>query len=334
MNLLFSCIGKRGYIADFFRPHLQRDDRIIGTSNTKWTPGFEHCDSNYILPDIVSPDYIPKVMEICDRENISAIFSFFDPDVIALSKNFDNFVSIGIIPFFPKYEISEICFDKYLTYQFLTKHQFKTAKTHLDYENALSDIRNGNLNYPVYVKPRRGFGGALTFKAHNELELNAFYHYAPDMIIQEEIRGNAFDFDIMNDLNGNVISVVPWMKYLSRMGETERAQTFHNQSVIEYGVKLGTILGHYGPLDADLFLNGNEISVLEINLRFGGGYPVSHLAGADFPRKLMALLRGEEVKADIGNFQDETIMMKDNLVIGGKSQDYFNNKYIDLQSQQ
>ena len=60
MNILFSCIGKRGYIADFFRPHLQATDMIIGTSNTKWTPGFEHCDKNYILPDINSHHSIDR----------------------------------------------------------------------------------------------------------------------------------------------------------------------------------------------------------------------------------------------------------------------------------
>jgi len=330
MNLLFSCIGKRGYIADFFRPYLQKGERIIGTSNTKWTPGFEHCDTNYILPDIDDPNYIPKVMEICKRESISGILSFFDPDVVTLSSHFDEFLKMGITPIIPRQEIAEICFDKYQTYQYLTEHNFITAKTYLDFESALSDIRLGNLLFPVFVKPRKGFGSALTFKARNELELDAFFHYASDMIIQEEMHGEAIDFDILNDLNGQVLSVVPWRKYRSRMGETEQAKTFDDQCVIDFGVRLGTVLGHIGPLDADLFQNGTTVSILEINLRFGGGYPVSHLAGAGFPSKIISLIRGEKVNPDVGNFICGTVMMKDNLVIGGAENLFFANKFEDI----
>ena len=330
MNLLFSCIGKRGYIADYFRPHLEKGDRIIGTSNSKWTPGFEHCDTNYILPDIVSPDYIPSVKDVCEREAITGLLSFYDPDVVALSKYFDDFISMGITPIIPRQKIAEICFDKMMTYQYLTKNNFVTAKTYLNIDDAISNLNSGDLKFPVYVKPRRGFGSSLTFRARNELELHAFYHYASDMIIQEELVGEPIDFDILNDLNGNVISVVPWKKFRSRLGETEQAQTFKHQDVIDFGVKLGNTLGHIGPLDADLYLKDGQISVLEINLRFGGGYPVSHLSGADFPAKIIKMVKGEEIMPDIGNYLENIVMMKDNLVIGGLEKEYFADKFRDI----
>jgi len=309
---------------------MSKGDRIIGTSNTKWTPGFEHCDKNYILPNINDPNYLPSVFEVCKRESISGILSFFDPDVVALSRQFDTFVEMGITPIIPRQEIAEICFDKYKTYQFLTEKGFNTAKTYLDFDTAMADIRSGLLSFPLFVKPRTGFGSALTFKAYNTLEVDAFFHYAPNMIIQEEMTGEAIDFDILNDLSGNVLSVVPWKKYRSRMGETEQAETFDDQNVIDFGVKLGTALGHIGPLDADLFLNGKSVSVLEINLRFGGGYPVSHLAGADFPSKIISMIKGQVINPSIGDYKRETVMMKDNFIIGGLKSDFFDRKIIDF----
>lgn len=323
MNLLFSCIGKRGYIPDFFRPHLQKGDRIIGTSNTKWTPGFQHCDASYLLPDITNPEYITRVFEVCQRESITAVLSFFDPDVVELAKHFDEFVSMGITPVLPGLKIADICFDKFKTFTFLRERRFDTAVTYLALEDALAAIASGQVAYPVFVKPRFGFGSANTFRARNELELRAFYHYSPNMIVQEEITGDAIDFDILNNLEGRVISVVPWRKYRSRMGETEQAQTFKDAKVLEFGIKLGTALGHIGPLDADLFLNNGNISVLEVNLRFGGGYPVSHLAGANFPAKIIRMIRGETVAPDIGEYRENTVMMKDNLVIGGEESTFF-----------
>jgi carbamoyl-phosphate synthase large subunit len=329
MNLLFSCIGKRGYIADFFRPHLSKNDRIIGTSNTKWTPGFDHCDKNYLLPDTNNPNYISKVLDICQQESITAILSFFDPDVVELAKNFERFEKIGVIPVLPKYEIADICFDKYKTFEFLRKNQINTPNTYVEYSSAIEALDLGIINFPLFVKPRRGYGSALTFKAHNLLELNAFFNYAPDMIVQEEVVGEAIDFDILNDLQGKAISVVPWKKYRSRMGETEQAQTFYDEKIIDFGLYLGSLLGHRGPLDADLFLHNGEIIVLEINLRFGGGYPVSHLAGANFPMKILSMIRGETVDTEYSGFLPGVMMMKDNLVVGGPEPDYFKAKYLD-----
>jgi carbamoyl-phosphate synthase large subunit len=51
---------------------------------------------------------------------------------------------------------------------------------------------------------------------------------------------------------------------------------------------IGESLGHVGNLDCDVFIGPNGISVLELNPRFGGGYPFSHLAGVNLPAVLLA----------------------------------------------
>ena len=219
--------------------------------------------------------------------------------------------------------MADICFDKYKTYKFLRSNNINTAETYLSFEEAIENLKNGNINYPLFVKPRRGFGSTLTFKAKNEKELDVFFNYAPDMIIQEELQGDAFDFDILNDLRGKTISVIPWKKFRSRLGETEQAQTFYDSDLIKFGERFGNTLNHIGPLDADLFQNNGKISVLEINLRFGGGYPVSHLSGADFPKKIIKMVHGDEVESDIGNYKNDVVMMKDNLIIGGQKEEFF-----------
>jgi carbamoyl-phosphate synthase large subunit len=323
MNLLFSCIGKRGYIADFFRPHLTQSDKIIGTSNTLWTPGFKHCDKNFILPSINDPKYIESVLDLCKKESITAVLSFFDPDVVELSKYFDEFLNNNVLPIIPKFEIADICFDKYKTYKFLRANNINTSETFLSFEEAVENIAKGNIKYPLFVKPRKGFGSAMTFRAKNEKELDVFFNFATDMIIQEELQGDAFDFDILNDLSGKTISVIPWKKFRSRLGETEHAQTFYDSNLLYFGERLGNTLNHIGPLDADLFQINGEISVLEINLRFGGGYPVSHLSGADFPKKIIKMIHGEKIEPDIGKYKNDVVMMKDNLIIGGQKEEFF-----------
>jgi carbamoyl-phosphate synthase large subunit len=323
MNILFSCIGKRGYIARMFRPHLSHGDRIIGTSSTKWTSGFHSCDASFIMPSIADPAYPEAVFDLCKKERIDALLSFFDLDVHRLSKHVDALRSIGVKPFIPDHRAAEITFDKVQTCEFLLANKIPTAKTFTDLLSVSQALRNGEVQFPLYVKPRFGYGSRNTFSACDYRQLEAFYSLENDMIIQESLEGDTYDFDILNDLKGKVLSVVPWRKYLSRMGETEQAETIHSPSLISLGCRLASALGHAGPLDADLFLKDGLASILEINLRFGGGYPVSHFAGADFPGMIVRMARGEVLSPVVGDYSPGVVMMKELHVVGGPRIEFF-----------
>jgi carbamoyl-phosphate synthase large subunit len=323
VNLLFSCIGRRGYIARLFREHLAPGDRIIGTSNTRWTSGFNSCDAGYLMPDIYDPAYPDAVLDLCAREKVGAVLSFFDPDVHRLSRLVDAFRGIGVKPFLPGPAAADVSFDKVRTYEFLVANGFRTARTFSDLASVRSALRNRELCFPLYVKPRFGFGSRNTFRATDEGQLRVFFGLEPDMIVQDVLGGVAYDFDMLNDLEGRVVSVVPWRKSLSRMGETEEAETVTSPLLLELGVNLGTRLAHAGALDADLFVDDQGASVLEINLRFGGGYPVSHLAGAGFPQMVIRMARGETVSPVIGRYRSGVVMMKELHVIGGDAGGFF-----------
>ncbi|MBW4639636.1 MAG: ATP-grasp domain-containing protein [Gloeocapsa sp. UFS-A4-WI-NPMV-4B04] len=323
MNILFSCIGRRGYIAEYFRDYLEPNDRIIGTANSEWTSGFRACDLQAIMPDILNSDYIPTLITLCQEQKIDAILSFNDQDIDVLSQHLDEFRSFGVVPIIPSPLVNEICFDKYRTYLFLKEHGFDTPETYIDLENALSAIDTGKLAFPLIVKPRCGSASHNVFTAHNINELKIFFNYAPNMLIQEMITGQEYGFDICNDLQGQVLAVVPKRKIAMRSGETDQAETCDTPSLIDLGLRLGQKLGHIGPLDVDLFVQGSKTFILELNPRFGGGYPVSHLAGAQFPQLILKMIKGETVQPQIGQFQSGVIMMKEYNVMGGKKVDFF-----------
>lgn len=55
--------------------------------------------------------------------------------------------------------------------------------------------------------------------------------------------------------------------------------------------------GAYGALNVQVFydLDSEAVRIIELNPRFGGGYPLAHLAGADFFDALLRDGRGEHV---------------------------------------
>ena len=315
MNLLFSCIGRRGYVATWFREQLGPGDRIVGTTNTPWTPGLHACDKGVLMPDLGRPDYLPTLLELCRKEEIHGLFSFFDLDVDAIAGARELFRAIGVVPVVPDARVSRIGLDKLETADFLREHGFRTPLTFTGLEEARAALREGSLRYPLFVKPRRGFASQNLFQARNDDELRVFFDYAPGMIVQERLGGVEHSLDVLNDLEGRVVSVIVKRKVLMRAGETDQAETVRHPAALALGERLGHALGHVGPLDVDLFVDGDELTVLELNPRFGGAYPVSHLAGADFPRKILAMLRGERVEPDLGRYGIGVRMMKDYAIL-------------------
>jgi carbamoyl-phosphate synthase large subunit len=315
MNLLFSCIGRRGYIADWFREHLEPGDRVLGTSNTRWTPGLRACDRAFLMPDLASDDYLRALLDLCRKEGIDAVLSFFDLDVDFIARHREQFLARGVVPVVPDARVSRIALDKLETARFLGEHGFRAPATFTELGAAQDALREEALHYPVFVKPRRGFASQQLFVARNDAELSTFFAYAPDMMVQESLAGREHSLDVLNDLEGNVVSVIVKRKVLMRAGETDQAETLHHPAALELGARLGRSLGHVGPLDVDLFIDGPELTVLELNPRFGGAYPVSHLAGADFPRKILDMLRGRRVPSDLGSYAAGVEMMKDYRIL-------------------
>lgn len=325
MNILFSCIGRRSYNVTFFRHHLGPHDRIIGTSNTPLTPAFNACDLGVLMPDISSADYIPKIIKLCQEQEVAGLLSFYDPDVDKLSKHLDEFRAIGVVPIVPAPEVSTICFNKYRTFLFLKEMGLDTPETFIDMEKAIIDLDASRITYPLIVKPCCGFGSQHLFQARNRRELEVFFHYARDMVIQEKLNGHEYHMDICTDFEGRVLSVVPKRKLSMRDGETDQAETTNTPELMDMGVFLGKQLGKLGlvgPLDVDLFVEDHKIYILELNPRFGGGYPLSHFAGADFPRLILRMMKGQSVDPEVGLFQSELIMMKDYAIIAGPKQDF------------
>ena len=318
MNLLLSCVGKRGYIADFFRPHLRPGDKIIGTSRTPWTPGFAACDLGLVLPPISSDEYLPAVLESCERHEVEGLLSLYDPDVMALSTVVDRLRSAGVLPFLPAERTARIAHDKWATFRALGAAGFDVPDTTIDLAEALAGLASGRFRFPLVVKPRTGSGSADVFVVRTESQLRALFGYAPGMLVQTMVEGQMHDIDALADPAGRVLHVVAWRKVLSRQGETEQAVTVHDPELVETGRRLAEAIGLVGPMDVDLFRTPDgRIVVLELNLRFGGGYPVSHLAGADFPGLIVQVLRGEEPEPRIGAYDPDVGLLKELRILGG-----------------
>ena len=96
-----------------------------------------------------------------------------------------------------------------------------------------------------------------------------------------------------------------------RAGETDSAEIIYDTELIKLGKALSDNTNHIGNLDVDLFFVNNQFYILEMNCRFGGQYPFSHLAGVNFPKAIVQLLLYGKAEANLLEAKQGTIGIKD-----------------------
>jgi carbamoyl-phosphate synthase large subunit len=198
----------------------------------------------------------------------------------------------------------------------------------VDPEKARDEIR-----FPMIRKPRFGSASVGVSVIHNADELLPPKEDSTEYIYQERIVGQEVNLELCGDLNGRVMSVSSWRKLISRNGETQLAITTRRNDLIENALSLGEKASIVGPCDIDIIDRDGQLFLIEFNMRFGGGYPVSHLAGANFLELLVRVQRGETPPLHTG-FLDEIFMMKNLQPFGGplgQAANFFHNQPFPVQ---
>lgn len=318
LNILLTSVGRRSYLVKYFKEALKDNGRVHVANSTFITPAFGVADASVVTPLIYSNEYIPFLLQYCKENDIKAIISLFDVDLPILAKNRDKFAEQGVFLVVSDLKIVETCNDKWMSYQYLRERGFNVPFTSLNLEEIMSLIAEGKVEYPLIIKPRWGMGSLAIYEADNEEELKLFYSktkrniqqtylkyeaeqdWKKDVLIQQKLKGIEYGLDIINNLHGEYQTTIVKQKYAMRSGETDCAVTVSDPEMKTQGEKLGRVLKHIANLDVDVFrTDTGKIFVLEMNARFGGGYPFSHMAGVNLPKAIIKWLGGGVVEKDI-----------------------------------
>lgn len=134
-----------------------------------------------------------------------------------------------------------------------------------------------------------------------------------------------YTVDTYYNNDGKLCCVVPRKRVFVKDGEINKGLIIKNCIIDLFKSKIPIIKGAKGCITIQVFLNiyTNRIIGIEINPRFGGGYPMSYLSGANFPKWLIEeYLLNKEI-GYFDNWEDNLLMLRfDNEIIvrnhGGK----------------
>ncbi len=316
MNILFTCAGRRTYLLKYFKENMSAEDKVVATDMQLSAPALQAADVKLQVPAVYDPKYIDITLNICKEQKIDALISLNDLELPILAENKAKFEELGVKVIVSDPEVIDIAFDKYKTAQWVESIGLNAPKTYVTLASAKEALAKGEIAFPLFMKPRWGSGSIGLETIDDMEELDIYYHLLMKKIkktilatasvgdeyimIQEKLTGNEFGLDVMNDLEGNNVAVSVKQKLAMRAGETDKAITVDLPEVREMGAIIGRNLKHIGNLDVDIMQRANgDYCVLELNPRFGGGYPFSYEAGANMPKAILQWLKGEKVDPSI-----------------------------------
>ena len=315
INILLSSIGRRNYLVSYFNQALDQSGRIVGIDQDLTAPALQMCDTYYKVPNVFEPDYLDEIISVILKENVNMVFPLNDLDLFILAKNCIELEKKTNAKFYvPSLPTLKICTDKFQTFKFAKKVDIFTPQTYLSLDDALNSIDLGILKFPLVIKARQGSASiGLSFAgSRKELKNNfiasqnaisknplSMYNLNNSLIIQEFINGVEFGLDILFGLQGNYIGFAAKRKIAMRAGETDKAITVEQERFIDVVKKIVLALSNRGNLDCDFIESNGKLYLLDLNPRFGGGYPFTHLAGAN------------HVEILINDFQEKKILPYD-----------------------
>lgn len=329
LNILFTSVGRRSYLVNYFKQALGENGKVFVANSSNISPAFNYADGFVVTPLIYDANYIPFLLDFCKTNNIHAVISLFDIDLPILSKNKKEFENNGVRLIVSNYDIVSVCNDKWKTYMFLKQNGFKTPKTYLDLSQVKADLSDGSVVFPIIIKPRWGMGSIGVYEVDNVNELDILYEKTLSsikksylryessidsencVIFQEKITGTEYGLDIINDLESNYVNTIAKKKIAMRSGETDCAVTVDKPELKHIGEKLSNCTKHIANMDVDVFVSNKDIFILEMNARFGGGYPFSHMAGVDLPLAIVKWLLNESVEKSLLTEKFDVVAHKD-----------------------
>jgi carbamoyl-phosphate synthase large subunit len=300
MNILFTCVGRRKYLVDYFKAEQKLVSKLIGVDMSNTAPALASCDKWYLVPNI------NRILEVCEIENVDVLISLNDMELPILAKHRSLFEQAGVTLVLANDNTIDICSDKYKTFLFCKENNIPVPASFVTLSNALASINTKSLVFPLIVKPRWGSASFGLYVVENEEELVEAYNTCKkalsnsylaqfkesndDVLIQEYIKGREYGLDIFNDMNGQYRGVVCKEKLSMRAGETDKAITVDESRFSKFAITIGDTLKHVGNMDCDFLERDGQLYLLELNPRFGGGYPFSHESGANLVKALLLSL--------------------------------------------
>lgn len=314
-NILITSAGKRVVLVQIFQQTLKDlglESKVYTTDmKPMMAPACIVSDEGIKVSPCKAEGYIDEIIQICQKRNIGVIIPTIDPELMVLAKNRQRFSEIGVEIVLSDEVFIKACRDKRETQQYLQNIGIEVPKA----------VDKYHPTFPMFVKP---YDGSLSRDIHvvqNQRELTQDMLENPKFMFMEyldQYEYKEYSVDMYFGKDHCVKGIVPRERIEVRAGEINKGKTHKNEIVDFLKDKMGRLPGVRGCICFQLFYreSDHQIKGSEINPRFGGGFPLTYHAKANYAAYIIREYLLHETVDYSDAWLDNTLMLRyDNDII-------------------
>jgi carbamoyl-phosphate synthase large subunit len=300
-NVLITSAGRRGGLVAAFQRELKQllpaGKVFAADCRPEMSVACHLADGALEVPRIDDPEHASHLRELCERHEIGLVVPTIDTELALLAGVRDEFAADGTQIVVSQSEFIQVCRDKRRTAEWFCQRGLQTPRQ--------VDVR-GDVQFPIFVKPYDGSCGKEARLIASPADLTPSVLDNSRLIFVEYLspaEHDEYTIDMYYSRHSELTCLVPRLRIETRAGEVSKGRTARISAMDELRKRMGTIEGARGCITLQVFVEcaTGAVSAIEINPRFGGGFPLSYEAGANFPRWLMEeYLLGKTIE----NFDD------------------------------
>jgi carbamoyl-phosphate synthase large subunit len=287
MNILITSAGRRVSFITYCKEELTKrfgaNSKVFTTDlDPATSPACVLSDKGFKVGRFTDPDYMAVLLQLCKDNKVKLVIPTIDTELKLMAAHREQFKREGIDLIVSDLDVVNTCRDKRLTNSFFTANGFEVPPL----------VNIDAPTFPVFIKPYDGSSSQNIFLVKDASMLAPYMRDKSRFMHLEYLsptEHTEYTVDMYYDQNGTLQCLVPRIRIATRSGEVSKGIT-RKDAVLDFLKKqLPVIPGARGCLTLQLFFkkNQNKFYGIEINPRFGGGYPLSYQAGANYIGFLM-----------------------------------------------
>ena len=273
--------------------------------NPEWSSACRVSDGFFSLPRVTDPMYINALFELCIEYSVGLVVPTIDTELLVLAANKQKFADAGIVLAVSDLEMVVRCRDKRNTNQLFEEFGIQFPKP----------IDKNNPVFPVFIKPYDGSLSKDILLIRDQMAWNESFLENEKLMFMEYLNPQdyqEFTVDAYFDNSGILKGLVPRRRIEVRGGEISKGRTEKGALYETLVSKFREMKGARSCLTMQFFEHktSGRVVGIEINPRFGGGFPLSYEAKANYPNMLIREYLLNEPLDFLDNWIDGLVMLR------------------------
>ena len=297
VTVLLTSVGRQSYLVEAFQ---RAGSRVVASDCDRFAAGIAAADHGLVSPTFGGSRYGSWLLRVCREQSVNAIISLHADELVALQAFREAFRTKSVCLLGMTGENLMRCIDKRRLHEVAEGTGFAVPRT---WDIARLDEIPSDA-FPLIIKAAFGRGSRGNAVVSCPEDIPERHRNAPagTWMAQQLVLGDEYGLDLVNDLEGNPRAVLQRKKARMRNGETDIAETTSEPEISVAATLLAAKLRHSGLVDVDIMRTADNLYLLDVNPRFGGGYIFNHAAGANVPKAIVAWLAGKQPNPDVFSY--------------------------------